>query len=41
MLKTSAVERDMTCVYSNHANSYLVKSLGGEGFEKLTDTLCS
>jgi len=41
MLTTSAGERDMTRVYSNHVNSYLVKSLGGEGFEKLTDTLCS
>jgi CheY-like chemotaxis protein len=40
MLITAAGERDMTRAYSSHANSYLVKSLVGEEFRKLTHTLC-
>jgi len=39
MLTTSAAEKDVTCAYCNHANSYLVKPAGCKEFKELMDTL--
>lgn len=41
MLTTSASERDITRAYCNHANSYLVKPVGYEEFQKLIGDICS
>ena len=39
VLTTSEAEKDVAKAYYNHANSYLVKPVGFEGFKKLMDEL--
>jgi CheY-like chemotaxis protein len=41
LLTTSAADGEIACAYSNHANSYLVKPVGGEEFKELIYVLCS
>jgi CheY-like chemotaxis protein len=41
LLTTSAAEQEIARAYSNHANSYLVKPMGGEEFKELIYVLCS
>ena len=39
VLTTSEAEKDVARAYHNHANSYLVKPVGFEDFQKLMDNL--
>lgn len=39
ILTTSEAEKDVASAYHNHANSYLVKPVGFEDFQKLMDDL--